>query len=497
MSKKNENSNFLDFLFKPKTIAIYGASEKSKHFIGGLKIQGFNKNKIYLINPSKEELFGLKVYKSLKEIPEDAIDHLIITIRREKLVESLKEIFSQKKINTIHIFTAGTGEFDEKGLKIEKEIKIMLDQGKLKTRIIGPNCMGCYCPKGHMAYLKSFPKKSGNIGLIFQSGDLHTRLIKFGNLRYDLRFSKGVSIGNTLDLQVSEVLDYFNNDEETDIIAVYFEGFSTFHPNEGKNLLKTLKTMKKPVLFMRGGETKRGQTAVLTHTGTIGTKQRIWDAIFKQTSIIKVPTSLDSILDYIYIFYMFINRYKKLGYNFNEIPYPTGKNTLLILWSGGFGILATDTLTKLGLNLPIFKGEILEKLRKIFPIKIGSFSNPLDLPWIESSKEYLEISKATISENIDLVIIETDVTSNFKQSKNFKAYYSNINKIKEFVESLNKVLILILYQYPSPNRKEYYDMLIKDGFIVYPTLPQAAKAYLALYGYGVKVKSLKNKQMHN
>ena len=83
MSKINEKIKDLDFLFKPKTVAIYGASEKSKHFFGGMEIQGFDKNKIYLINPSREELFGLKVYKSLKDIPEDTIDHLIITIRRE------------------------------------------------------------------------------------------------------------------------------------------------------------------------------------------------------------------------------------------------------------------------------------------------------------------------------------------------------------------------------------------------------------------------------
>ncbi len=491
MSKDIKKNIDLDSLFKPKTVAIYGASEGSKHFVGGMESQGFDKNKIYLINPSRDELFGLKVYKSIKEIPEEEIDHLIVSIRRDKLVQSLKEILSQKKINSIHIFTAGTGEFDDEGIKIEKEIFEILNNEEINTRAIGPNCMGVYCP-GHLAYLKSFPQEPGNIGLIFQSGDLTSRLIKFGNLRHGLNYSKVVSIGNTVDLQVSEVLEYFNYDEETEIIAVYFEGFSSFHPREGRKLLNTLKKMRKPVLFMRGGETKRGQTAVLTHTGTIGTKQKIWEAVFKQTSMIKVPTSLNSILDYIYIFYKYINRFKKSGIKFNEIPYPQGKNTLVILWSGGFGILATDTLTKLGLNLPNFKGETLEKLKKIHPIKIGSLCNPLDLPWIESSKEYFEISKVAILENIDLVIIETDAAKNFKQTKHFPGIYSNLKKIKEFVESLNKVLILILYQYPSPHRKEYYDMLIEEGFIVYPTLPQAAKAYLALYEYGQKMKVLKN-----
>ncbi|MFX1393567.1 MAG: CoA-binding protein [Promethearchaeota archaeon] len=487
----NTNHRSLDYLFKPKTVAIFGASEKSKHFIGGLEVQGFDKGKIYLINPSRDELFGLKVYKSVKDIPEDTIDHLILTIRREKLVESLKLILSQKKINTIHIFTAGTAEFDDEGIKIEKEILNLLKDEKINTRIIGPNCMGCYCPKGHLAYLKSFPKESGNIGLIFQSGDLHSRLIKFGNLRYGLRFSKGLSIGNCVDLQVSEVLDYLNNDDDTDIIGVYFEGFSNFHPYEGKKLLKVLKTMKKPVLFMRGGETKRGQTAVLTHTGTIGTDERIWDAIYKQTTTIKVPTSLDSILDYIYIFYKYINSFMKHKSKIDGIQYPKGKRTLVVLWSGGFGILATDTLTKLGLEMPTFRDKTLDKLKKIYPIRIGSLSNPLDLPWIEGTKEYLEICKAAILEDIDLVIIETDASSNL-ESKGFMSYYSNLMKIKEYVESLNKILILILYQYPSESRKTYYDMLIKDGFIVYPTLPRAAKSFLALYNYGMKINAFRH-----
>jgi acyl-CoA synthetase (NDP forming) len=492
MLEKDKSFEFLDYLFKPKNVAIFGASNKTKHFIGGFEVQGFDKKKIYLINPTKDELFGYRVYKSLKEIPENTIDHLILTVGREKLVPSLIEIFSQKKVNIIHIFTAGTGEADEEGAIIESEIKRLLNNDKINTRIIGPNCMGVYCPKGHIAYLKTFPRESGNISLIFQSGDLHTRLIKFGDLKYKLRFSKGVSIGNTIDLQISEVLQYLNNDADTDIIGIYFEGLSSYHPNEGQNLLNTLRKIRKPVLFMRGGETSRGQTAVITHTGTIGTDQRIWDAIYKQTTIIKVPTSLESMLDYLYIFYLYINRYKRLGINISHLKYPEGKNALVILWSGGFGILATDTLTKLGLNMPVFKGEILKKLRNIYPIKIGSLSNPLDLPWIETTKEYLEICKIAISENIDLTIIETDAPSNL-DSENFKSYYANLKQIKEYVESLNKVLILILYQYPSQSRNDYYDLLIKEGFIVYSNLQAAAQAYLALYEYGQKIKIFKDR----
>ncbi len=490
MSNKEVDVGFLDSLFKPRTIAIYGASERSKHFVGGIKNQGFDQDSIYLINPKRDELFGLKVYKSMSEIPEEEIDHLIITLGRDKLIPSLKDIFSQKKVNTMHIFAGSLGEFDEEGEKIEKEIRNILNDEKISTRLIGPNCMGVYAPN-YLSYLTYFPPELGNIALIFQSGDLHTRFIKFGNLRYGLRFSKGVSIGNTLDIQVSEVLKYLNNEEDTDIVGVYFEGFSNYHPDEGRKLLNVLKTMKKPVLFMRGGETERAQAAVLTHTGTLGTKQKIWDAVYKQSPIIKVPSSLESLLDYTYLFYMYINKHKKQDITGEEIQYPKGKNSLVILWSGGFGILATDVLIKLGLNVPSFEGEISEKLKKIYSIKVGSLKNPLDMPYIEMREEYLEIVKAAISEDIDLIIMQTDTASNL-QSENRIGLYANLLKIKEFVDSQNKVLILILYEYPDENRKKYYDMLTNDGFIVYPTIPRAVKAYLALYEYGRKRNTFKN-----
>jgi acyl-CoA synthetase (NDP forming) len=489
MTDKENKPKFLDALFKPRTIGIYGASERSRHFVGGIKNQGFDQEKLYLINPKREELFDLKVYKTLSDVPEEEIDHLIITLGRDRLLTSLEDIFSRKKINTIHIFAGSLGEFDEEGVKIETEIRKMLDREDINTRLVGPNCMGVYAP-GYSAYMKYFPPELGNIALIFQSGDLHTRFIKFGDLRYGLRFSRGVSIGNTIDIQISDVLQYLNNEEDTDIIGVYFEGFSNYHPKEGRKLFQILKTMKKPVLFMRGGETERGQAAVLTHTGTLGTKQKIWDAVYKQSPIIKVPSSLESLLDYTYLFYMYINKFKKQGKKFEEILYPKGKNSLVILWSGGFGILATDVLIKLGLNVPNFDGEIAEKLRRIYSIKVGSLSNPLDMPYIEMRKEYLEIVKAAISEDIDLIIMQTDTASNL-QSENRIGLYANLLKIKEFVDSQNKVLILILYEYPDENRKKYYDMLTNDGFIVYPSIPRAVEAYLTLYEYGRKRNTFK------
>jgi acyl-CoA synthetase (NDP forming) len=488
MSKSNDVNQSLDLLFKPKNVVILRVGGAIEPMVKGFKRQGFNPENLYLISPKEETFLGFKCYKSIDEIPAEEIDLLILSIRRDLLVQTLQEVLSKKKVNFIHIFTAGTGEFDKKGSEIEFRIKEILDDYK-NTRSIGPNCMGVYSPKGKTAYYSSFPEEHGNISLIFQSGDLHSKMIKFGSRRYNLRFSTGVSIGNCVDIQISEVLQYLNEDKDTDVICVYFEGISPIHKNEGKRLFRILKEMKKPVLFMRGGKTQRGQTAVLSHTGSMATKKNIWNAVFKQTPIIEVTSSLDDLIDDVYLFSSYFNRFRELG---REVEYPSNKRVLIILWSGGFGILATDFLIELGLEVPQFKGKTLEKLTNIYPIRVGSLSNPLDLPFVTYQKELAEVTKAAVDEDISLVIVETDAWKNI-EGKQFKGYYNNLLEIREYVENLNKTMIIIQHHYPSESRKIFVDMLLKDKFLVYPSLESAAKSFLKLYEYGKKFKDFENR----
>ncbi|MHA1257400.1 MAG: hypothetical protein ACTSPS_17560, partial [Promethearchaeota archaeon] len=230
----------------------------------------------------------------------------------------------------------------------------------------------------------------------------------------------------------------------------------------------------------------RSQKAALSHTGSIGTNQNIWKGIVKQTPVINVPTSLDDMVDYLNIFDKIIKRYKDK----NEIIiYPKGKNALLVLWSGGFGIIDTNTLTEIGLKVPYFEGEVLEKLMKIHPIVLGSVKNPLDLPWISGTKEYVDLAKVAIAEgNIDVVMIETGTSDDYAQSEFFKRHVDNIIQIKDFTESLNKIFLLILPNYRGKVRERYFDMLSQEGFIIFPSVRRAGKAFLALHEYGRKIK---------
>ena len=472
-----------DRLFKPKNVLIYDFNPKISFFVEGFIRQGYKLENLYLVSTKVDELLGIKCLKSIEDVPTDSIDLVILSVRRDNLVKELTSILSRKIIKFVHIFTAGTGEFDDKGAKIEREIKGLL-YSYPSTRIIGPNCMGLYCPRGKIAYYSSFPTEYGDIGLIFQSGDLHSKMVKFSSRRYNLKFSKGVSVGNCVDIQVSEFLQYFNKDIETKVICVYFEGLPVLHKNEGKKLLETLKKMKKPVLFMRGGRTERGQAAVLTHTGSLASKDNIWKAIFKQTPIIEVPPSLDELIDYTYLFSTNIKNYQERKL---DVKYPKSKNVLVVLWSGGFGILATDILTGLGLNLPIISGKKLDNLKKIYPIRIGSLENPLDMPWIITNKVYLEVCKAAIDETIDLILVVTDAWKDL-DSDRFQKFYDNLLGIRKHSELLGKIFVIILPQYPSESRKKLSIKLKIDGFLVYESIESAAKSFLKLYEYGKKRK---------
>jgi len=480
LEKQNEVVSF-ERLFKPKNVLLYKISPKTAFFVQGFLRQGYNLENLYLVSSREDEFLGIKCYRTIEDIPIDAFDLLILSVRRDKLINSIIEILSKKKITFIHIFTAGTGEFDEEGVIIERTIKEILEKTP-GTRGIGPNCMGLYCPQGKIAYYSSFPTESGNIALIFQSGDLHSKMIKISARRHNFRFSKCVSIGNCIDIQISELLEYLNHDIETDIVCVYFEGLPALNRNEGKRLLQVLKSIKKPVLFMRGGQTIRGQKAVLTHTGSLASKDVIWKAIFNQTPTIEVPPSINELIDYTYLFSNYIQRFKLLN---RTVKYPLRKNALVVLWSGGFGILATDVLTKLGFNMPLFEGKKLEKLKEIYPIKIGSLANPLDLPWLTSDEVYLKICVAAIDDTIDFVMLVSDAWSDLEGDR-FKNYYKNLQGIKAHVESLDKTLAIILSDYPSESRQKFYDKLSKDGFLLYPSIERAAKSFLKLTEYGKK-----------
>ncbi len=416
---------------------------------------------LYLVSKNEDEIAGIKCFRDISELP-DHIDHTIIAVNREKLIEIIEKCI-EKKFYTLHIFTAGGAEFDEKGREIEQKVYNLIKNSDL--RAIGPNCMGIYSSEGKFSYNPTFSEKFGYVSFVSQSGDLTTQFVRLENF-YGVYFSKVASIGNSIDLTISDFINYFSLDEKTEIITVYLEGFPRFDKTEGQRLWKALRGNKKPLLFLRGGISEQGKMAAESHTGTVATDNRIWDAIYSQTSALKVSTYED-LVDSTMAFYFCKNTLPKLN------------SVVLITWSGGKAVLSTDRLIELGVDVPQIAPSTQEQMKQM--ISVGSVKNPLDLPWINSKEKYPNICKIAINEDyIGGVILETGAWEILDER--FEKYFKNLLKIADFTKQVGKPFLISLpHSHNYRQREKFKDRLIAQGISVFPSIIRAAKAFLTLY----------------
>ncbi|MFW9873400.1 MAG: CoA-binding protein [Candidatus Thorarchaeota archaeon] len=457
--------NYFEKLFYPKTIAFIGASRKREWQLKGLVDRGFT-GRLYIVSKGIEKIFDIDCFKDVSELP-DNIDHTIIAVNRDQLVDIVKKCIS-KNFATLHIFSAGTGEFDEKGKQIENEIYHLLKNSS--TRAIGPNCMGLYSTGGRFSFNSSFKKEPvGNVAFISQSGDLTERFV--GNLNYlGVNFSWAASIGNSISLNVTDLIQYFNEDDKTDIIGIYLEGFSRYHYKEGRRLYNSLKKANKPVIFLRSGKTEAGKRSADSHTGSMTTSNQIWDALFSQTWTVRV-NSFEELTDTTLAFYYF------------KDILPREKGILLMTWSGGNATIATDLITQLGAKIPEFSTATKTKLKKL--IRFGGVVNPLDLPWKNFSDEYSNIAKIAIKEPyIGGVLAETYQPWDKNTLEN---YFENLLFLKNLCLEEQKPFLLSLPFASYSNREKYIKKIVKMGVPIFPSFERAAKAFLNLYNYGEKL----------
>ncbi len=267
----------MEEVFFPKSIAVIGASsdsekERKSGWLGRLLQFGF-KGRIYPINPKVKEILGIKAFPSIGEVP-DSLDYVVMAIPRHLVPASLNECVS-KGVKVVHIYTAGFSETGTReGIQLQKELEEIIQTGH--TRVIGPNCMGVYCPSGGLSFDIRFPKEKGSITFISQTGVGGRRLISLATGR-GLRFSKAVSYGNAIDLNVTEFLEYAVSDPETGLILLYVEGLT-----DGRRFFNLLRECRKPVVLLKAGLSESGSGAVASHTASLAGSRQVWEALFRQ-----------------------------------------------------------------------------------------------------------------------------------------------------------------------------------------------------------------------
>ncbi|WP_373469223.1 acetate--CoA ligase family protein [Acidianus infernus] len=374
----------LDPLFRPKSIAVVGAS-RNREKIGNIILRNLlstYRGKIYPVNNKAEEIEGMKSYKTLKEIPGD-VDLAIISVPRQFAVEVMEDAV-EKGVKASIVITSGFREVGEEGAKLEEELISTARKGGI--RVLGPNTMGLISPdfNGTFAYANV---QRGEIALVVQSGGIGAYMLDWAQ-RTRTGISFLVSMGNQADVKEYEVIDYLSRDPETRAIFVYLEGVS-----DGEKFLDVVPdaASRKPVVFIKGGATAKGAEAVKTHTGSLAGSYEVFKAAIKTVGGIFVEDLSD-----------FLNLTR-----FVTSAEPIKGDILVVTNSGGHGVLTSDAISRSGLNMVDIPDRIKDELRKILPVT-SLPKNPLDLSGDAGRDRYAEVMK--IVQDLDctkLVIVQS------------------------------------------------------------------------------------------
>ncbi|MGC8645520.1 MAG: GNAT family N-acetyltransferase [Thermoplasmata archaeon] len=354
--------NAVKFFLEPRSVAVIGASS-DRASIGGqlffnLLESNFN-GQIFPVNPNHEFVQGIRAYKSVKDI-EYPVDVALIVVPADLAIKVAEEC-GQKGVKGLVIITSGFSEIGGEGVKRQEQLsKICTKYG---MRVIGPNCMGVVNNSDKVrlnGQFSPFKPIKGRISFLSQSGALGIAVFDI-TTKLGLGLSSFVSVGNKEDISGNDLIQYWENDEETDVILLYLESFG--NPIKFSRLARRI-TKKKPIVAVKSGRYKAGFRATQSHTGALlATSDITVDALFKQSGIIRTDT-LDEMFE---VAALLANQ-----------PVPKGNRVAILTNAGGAGILAADACEARGLEVPDLPEATKEALRKILP-SIASVRNPVDM----------------------------------------------------------------------------------------------------------------------
>lgn len=383
--------------FKPSSVAVIGASAK-KGKVGNVVLNniiygsdeneragviGGFKGDIYPINPSTDEISGIKAYDSILKIPSE-VDMAVLCIP-PKAINSVIDDCGKKGIRSLVVITAGFSEMGEEGKKLEQD---MLNTAKKhNVRIIGPNCLGIISPYSDLnaTFGDAVPRK-GPISFASQSGALCTSVIQYSFEEF-LGFSNFVSIGNKADVDDADLIEYFHSDPNTRCIMLYIESLK----NARKFFEKAREIVKdKPIVAFKSGYTKEGAKATSSHTGSIAGSDSAYEAAFRQAGVFRART-LSELFD----------ASRALAYQ----PVPKGENIAILTNAGGPGVLAADKIYSMGMKCAELSDDTIAKLDEICPSN-WSRRNPVDIIGDSTAQRYDDAMKILMgAHEVDALIL--------------------------------------------------------------------------------------------
>src|SRR3954463_1582060 len=353
-------------IMKPKSVAVIGASAESGKIGNSVMknlINGGYKGEIYPIHPKADEILGKKVYKSVKDIPGE-VDIAVFAIPASLVAGALIECGEKKVVGAILI---PSGYAETGNIKGQEEIQAIGQ--KYGIRLMGPNIYGFYYTHANLCatFCTAYDVK-GSAALSSQSGGIGMAIIGFSRSA-KMGVSAIVGLGNKSDIDEDDLLTFFEQDENTDIIAQHCEDLK-----DGRAFAETAARVskKKPVVVLKAGRTSLGARAASSHTGALAGNDRIYEDVFKQCGVIRAR-SLRDLLEF--------------ARGVPILPTPKGENVLIITGAGGSGVLLSDSVVDNGLSLMSMPPDLDEAFKKFIP-PFGASGNPVDITGGEPPATY-------------------------------------------------------------------------------------------------------------
>jgi acetyltransferase len=402
---------------------------------------------LYGVGSQEGEISGIRIYKDVADLPETPDVAIFLTPARA--VPELMDSCGRKGIKHIVIESGGFSEYSHGDHSLEEDVLAVA--AKYDMKVIGPNCVGVvnFDIKMMMpfAFFKDIPT-GGRVGLIAQSGGvggIYMRAIT----EYGIKPGKFASIGNKLQLDEVDFLDYFLRDEKTDVITLYLEGFK-----RGREFYRLALKSEKPIIIQKSNRSQASAKIAKSHTTALSSSDEVADGLFRQAAMIRVEDELD-----------FINAVKIIG-----LPPMKGRRVAVLSRSGGHAVLSADACAKLGFDMVDFPPSFIDKLKTIYHTRVIAHQNPLDLGEIFDYTIFTSILEEALKlDNVDGVLF------NHLYSASYEAEMS-----RTFLTSVDKLVA----QYRKPvavamisDREEILDVSINHPYSVF-TSPLEATAAL-------------------
>jgi acetyltransferase len=463
LSPAGEKFESLKPFFEPQSIALIGASNNpgkpSGRPLFALINKGY-KGKIYPVNPKYDHISGIKCYPCLADIP-GPVDLAVVSVPAAGVYDALEQCVD-KGVKAAVIFSSGFAETGPEGRLAQDRIAELA--GNSGLRLCGPNCLGVVNTRNGVmasfAFIVDIPDlDNGTVGFVTQSG-------AFGALIYAQALCSGVglnyfvSVGNEADLEFADFLGYMVQDDNTRVLGGYLEG-----AKDGPKLRRVAEDaarLGKPVMIMKVGRSSAGARAASSHTGSLAGSDRIYDAFFKQTGIIRIdgPEELIAFVPLILAGRL-----------------PKGRNIALLTVSGGAGVTLADMCERLGLTIPPLSESARSKMEAALPF-FASAQNPIDLTsqYVTNPEMLVVCFNALLEEdNIDIILGNFDLREPYGMEM--------ARRVIDIYYSTGKTIVICPWIFPGQDEGDGVRELRRAGVPVLLNTAQAVRAVAHLVDY--------------